>query len=436
VATLSAAPPPEVVVLRQRERRGFAAAVNLGLGLSARDAVLLNSDTQVTAGWLAKLRAAARSTPDAGTVTPFTSHGSICSLPIFLAENTIPAGHTVDTFAALVERVSARLYPRLPTGVGFCLYVRRALLERVGPLDERFGLGYGEETDLCRRASAAGFVHLLDDATYVWHRGRASFGAESASLMERAEARMRRFHPDYIRVVSDFIREDPIAPARARVLEALAPAPRAALCDRPRRVLHLVDGWPPFDGAAETVYARGLARRQAAHREVRAYARVAWPGRDRGEVLEHFDDGVHVRLLVDGSRDRAETPAGANTGRRARRDFAGFLREMRPDVLHVHDLAGGGAALLWEAARLRVPIVYQLRGDEPATRPPRRGVSEGLGWLRALRRGRFRGRAAAAIPPGWELAPRPHGGALDEDAHLEEVETLYAEALAGRKARL
>src|SRR5262245_57032845 len=95
VGALAALPPDQAVLLRQPSRRGFAAAVNRGIGHSDRDTVLLNSDTQVTAGWLSKLRAAAYSAPAVGTVTPFTSHGSICSLPIFLAENTVPAGHTV-----------------------------------------------------------------------------------------------------------------------------------------------------------------------------------------------------------------------------------------------------------------------------------------------------------------------------------------------------
>ena len=97
-----------------------------------RDAVLLNSDTQVTAGWLGRLREAAYSDPKIATVTPFSNNATICSLPRFLDENAIPAGHTIDSFGALVTRVSRREYPRLPTGVGFCLYVKRSVLDEIG----------------------------------------------------------------------------------------------------------------------------------------------------------------------------------------------------------------------------------------------------------------------------------------------------------------
>src|SRR4029079_8304875 len=129
----------------------------------------------------------------------------------FLAENTVPAGHDVDSFGALVERVAVPSYPLLPTGVGFCMLVRRRMLAAVGGLDEeRFGLGYGEEVDLCLRGSAAGFVHLLADDTYVWHRGHGSFGGAHLARVRRAERGMQRLHSGYRRVIADFMRRDPL----------------------------------------------------------------------------------------------------------------------------------------------------------------------------------------------------------------------------------
>jgi GT2 family glycosyltransferase len=436
-------------VIRLPDRRGFAAAINRGIAVSGRDVILLNSDTQVTAGWVEKLRKAASSSPDVGTVTPFTSNGTICSLPHFLAENTVPAGHTVDSFAALVERVSERNYPRLPTGVGFCLYVRRRLFERVGPLDEaRFPLGYGEETDLCRRASAAGFVHLLDDATYVWHRGRASFGPARASLVRRAETRMRQLHPDYPEAVAGFIRNDPIRPARERVLSALDPPRRPDRAPAPRRVLHLVQGWPPFDNGGSELSAQALALRQAQRQEVTAYARAQWPGRESGEVLEHYDRGVRVRLLVTGSNggDR-----GALARWRLRRDFARFLRDERPELIHVHPLAEDCAPLLRVAARERVPIVCHIQNGSspyPGARLLHLDGSLCSGSpdrCDACRGQRARGRQTAddgsprpggkrsESSPSSASAGSPDPDSSDADRYAEMIEAAYAEVLAGRR---
>mgnify|MGYP001793344699 CR=1 FL=1 len=41
--------------------------------------------------------------------------------------------------------------------VGFCLLFRRELLDKIGFLDERFGIGCFEDDDYCRRALLAGY---------------------------------------------------------------------------------------------------------------------------------------------------------------------------------------------------------------------------------------------------------------------------------------
>ena len=60
----------------------------------------------------------------------------------------------------------------LPTAVGSCMAIRRACLDEVGGFDaDRFGRGYGEENDFCRRASAADWRHVAATDLFVWHRG-------------------------------------------------------------------------------------------------------------------------------------------------------------------------------------------------------------------------------------------------------------------------
>src|SRR5204862_3494300 len=152
---------------RAAERGGGVRAATRGIAAAEHDVLLLNGDTQVTAGWLEKLARAAASNPATASVTPFSNSATICSIPRWLESNALPAGYSLDRFAALVEHCAVPEFPRLPTGVGFCILLARAALERVGAFDEtRFGWGYGEEVDWCLRARAAGFVHLLDDATF------------------------------------------------------------------------------------------------------------------------------------------------------------------------------------------------------------------------------------------------------------------------------
>ena len=356
-----------VTVEHNSERLGFVGSVNRGMRASARDVVLLNSDTELTAGWLEKMQRAAYSAPGVATVTPFSNDATICSLPQPLEHNEIPAGHDLASFAELVERCSIREYPRLPTGVGMCLYVKRKVLERVGLFDERrFGLGYGEENDFCVRALLAGYVHVLDDATFVFHAGARSFGAGRKARSRAAHRRIRRAQPAYLPMVARFLAEDPLAPARERVLDALRPRRRTAAEVPFPRVLHLVHGWPPWSTAGTELYARWLAVAQADVRAVAAHARVADPERSEGEAIELFDHGVRVRLVVNNFTQRNPLVRNSLRNPRLERDFARLLAQFRPDLLHVHHLLGHGASLLGLAARAGVPVLYQAQDWWPA----------------------------------------------------------------------
>jgi O-antigen biosynthesis protein len=350
------------LVLENPERRGFVVSANRGMAASSRDVVLLNSDTEVSAGWLDRLGAAAASDPAVATVTPFSNNATLCSLPRAFESNALPAGLDVDAFGRIVESVSRRAYPRLPTGVGVCFYVRRRALEAVGPFDEqRFGLGYGEENDFCMRASRAGFVHVLDDATFVYHAGQRSFGASRPARARAAMRALTRAHPGYLPLIAAFMKADPLAPVRARVIEALRPPRRSPASDGPRRIVHVVHGWPPYDRAGTETYARSLVTRQTPDRDVAVYARIADAERPLGEATELLDTGARVRLVVNNFTQRDPRSRNALSDARLAKDFKRFVGEHAPDLVHVHHLAGHAASLVDVLRRRGIPYVYQLQ---------------------------------------------------------------------------
>jgi glycosyltransferase involved in cell wall biosynthesis len=355
-----------VLVLGQIERRGFVESVNRGMAESGRDVALLNSDTQVTAGWLEKLQRAAYSAPEIATATPFSNSATICSLPRFLESNALPAGWDADGFGRLVEERTLSAYPRLPTGVGVCLYLKRKALAQLGPFDNRsFGLGYGEESEFCMRALKAGYAHVLDDATFVFHEGHRSFGASRRARVAGAHRRLARLHPEYLATVARFLRDDPLRPLRERVVAALAPPRRPRRGDgrsaAPARVLHVVHGWPPWSCAGTELYAAWLARRQAEHREVTVLARIADAERGLGDAIELLDRGARVRLLVRNFDERNPLSRNALASRPVQRDFDRLLAETRPQLVHVHHLAGHAASLPAIARRRGIPLLYQIQ---------------------------------------------------------------------------
>jgi len=354
-----------VTLLRNEARSGFVASANRGMAGSKNDVVLLNSDTQVSDRWLRKLQAAAYSDPAIATVTPLSNSATICSVPEFLEDNLLPAGVSTEMMGEIVERTSDREYPRLPTGVGVCLYIKRSALDTVGLFDEsKFGLGYGEENEFCIRATSAGFEHVADDATFVFHEGQKSFGAEKARLTKRAMRTLRSTDPTYVPRVAAFIQSDPLAGIRKRVVENICLRQGTTVVREANQnlsVLHIVHGWPPFDNGGTEHYASQLARGQTHHHRVSAFARIADQDRSTGQRLAYLDNGIRVRLVVNNFDRRNPIARNALKDRKFERELDIFLGQTKPDLVHVHHLAGHCVSLMGVVARRRIPIVYQVQ---------------------------------------------------------------------------
>jgi GT2 family glycosyltransferase/SAM-dependent methyltransferase len=190
---------------------GYLKTVNKGMRMAKNDVILLNTDTVVTRGWARKMRGCAYSDPRIATVTPFTNNGRMCSVPEFLANNEIPKGFTVDSFAECVEKASSRQYPELVTAVGFCMYVRRSVIDEIGYFDDiNFEMGYGEESDFSFRAACKGYKNVLCDDTFVFHKGRASFLDTQNALMEKNHKVLAERYPEFWAAIALFERSNPL----------------------------------------------------------------------------------------------------------------------------------------------------------------------------------------------------------------------------------
>lgn len=201
-------------LLRNEVNLGFVRSVNRGMQEAGRhDVVLLNSDTEVPEGWLKRLAGHAHSATRIGTVTPLSNNATICSYPS-PEGGPLPEGRNLQELDGIFARANAGRSVTIPTGVGFCMYIKRACLDEVGLFDaETFGLGYGEENDFCMRSAKAGWEHRLACDTYVFHEGEVSFGRKS-SLRVKAQDLLHALHPTYARLVINHIWSDPAAPSR------------------------------------------------------------------------------------------------------------------------------------------------------------------------------------------------------------------------------
>lgn len=226
-------------LVRHERNRGFVASVNEAFATSTGDVVLVNADTVVTEGWLDRLAERAAE-PGVATVTPLTNNGSICTLPreVVDAFDLDGPAPRIDECGRFVAASSAALAPEVITGVGFCMYVTREALELAGPFDEAaYGRGYGEEVDFCVRATRMGLRHVVEDSTFVWHRGGASFGDERHARMQEASTFLRKRYRFFRDVNRAERAHDPLLVSFTALVQALHEPDPSRI-----RVLHVLHG--------------------------------------------------------------------------------------------------------------------------------------------------------------------------------------------------
>jgi GT2 family glycosyltransferase len=206
---LSCTQLPNTVVLSNPKNLGFVRSVNRGLGVAAgADVVLLNSDTVVHAGGFEELKRVAAGHAEVGTVTAMSNNATIFSYPNATIRHEALDDISWPELAALALEHNAGLIEDVPTGHGFCMFIKGEVLRRIGLLDEAFGRGYGEENDFCARAAALGYRNVAAGGALVEHKESISFVNERASLMAKNLPRLSMLYPEYVPVIMQFERED------------------------------------------------------------------------------------------------------------------------------------------------------------------------------------------------------------------------------------
>lgn len=306
-----------ITLLINPQNLGFPSAANNGMSVHPdRDVILLNSDTLVPHGWIDRLRDAAYRAANVGSVTPLSNRATICSYPESNKDNDLPTEIDWEQLDQICAEVNDRRLVDIPTAVGFCAYLRRAMLRETGLLHtERWKKGYGEENELCILAAARGWRHVLAPNLFVVHHGAVSFGAQGRKeLLDTNLPTLHRLYPDYIPRVMEFLREDPPAEARRAVDWA-----RLKQLDD-KFMLHLSHR----NGGGTNVYVEDLARRLAlkGHHALILEANAD----DRGVAT--------VRNLVLGTKSIYALPGERET-------LIADLRAAGVWHIHFHQIMGG-----------------------------------------------------------------------------------------------
>lgn len=233
-------------VHRNQQNLGYTRSINKGIALSpGRDIVLLNSDTVVTERWLENLRYCAYARANVATVTALSNNAGAFSAPEIGVHNSVPPHLTEEQFAReIVHGGTGRLW-EVPTGNGFCMFIRRAVLDAIGSFDEeKYPRGYGEENDFCMRAMRSGWLNILCDKAYVFHKRSQSFQGEKAALMEAGARQLNLDYPEY-RFLTQRFRNVELAYMRHRARTASLQATAAKSVQRLLYVISTQTGGTP-----------------------------------------------------------------------------------------------------------------------------------------------------------------------------------------------
>ena len=87
--------------------------------------------------------------------------------------------------------------------------------------EENFGKGYGEENDFSMRAIENLWKNVMDDSTYIYHEGSASFSSSKTELMEKNRAILDDKYPSYTKMVRNFIKDEKYAGIRNKIKDAI-----------------------------------------------------------------------------------------------------------------------------------------------------------------------------------------------------------------------
>jgi len=171
-------------VIENKENLGFALGNNKGIAEAKGDyVVLMNNDVVVTPGWLKRLVKVAKRKPQVGIVGPMSNYVSGPQLVKEVTYKKTSLSGLSKFSKAFARKHAGQTMPYWRV-VGFCMLIKREVIDKIGGLDGRFGLGNFEDDDFSLRAALAGFESWIVKDCFVHHFGSRTFAGAKIDFRE------------------------------------------------------------------------------------------------------------------------------------------------------------------------------------------------------------------------------------------------------------
>lgn len=199
-----------ITLINNKKKVGFVQSVNIALNQSKNDVIIVNTDIILPDFWLERIIKPLIDHEEIATATPFTNNGMICSFPNFCESNDLYMGKSMEDIDSAFSKTNPR-YTIVPTGVFFCMAMRRSAINKIGGFDEEnFNNKYCAVTDWCQRAIDAGYINVITENLFVWHDPKADpLSEEETGPLTKSKQKMLEKHPKYDEDNEYYFRSDP-----------------------------------------------------------------------------------------------------------------------------------------------------------------------------------------------------------------------------------
>lgn len=240
---------PDLKIYESIKNLGFAGAVNLGVGLSGGDIiVLLNPDVIVKENWLSNLIEAFqdKKVGIVGSLILDEDQSYIQHAGAIIHENGLTEHIELDLKEVSLEdgkKILGKMKEKIKEEfdktdidyvTGASIAIRQNLWDRLGGLDEGYFPGYFEEADFCIKAKDLGYKVILEPKSICIHKQASSSGLFSTTFYYFYHKNRIRFvfkNYSFKRLIYDFLPSEINWMRRKRISKENIPLLKAYLAN-------------------------------------------------------------------------------------------------------------------------------------------------------------------------------------------------------------
>ncbi len=161
-----------VKVLLNEENKGFGGANNQGIACSSgKYILLLNNDVIVTKDWIQGLVKGMNAHSQCGILGPVSNYvqpPQLINDPVYQLEN-------LDSYSRNHQQTYKDQLTEVERVIGFCMLIKREVINKIGGFDLRFQKGNFEDDDFCLRALLAEYKCVIAQEVFIHHYGSITF---------------------------------------------------------------------------------------------------------------------------------------------------------------------------------------------------------------------------------------------------------------------